>query len=420
MTKDEDFKLLKIQTCVLKVNIHCDGCRQKVKKLLQRIEGVYQVDLDAEQQKVTVSGSVDSATLIKKLIKAGKHAELWSQKTNQNQNQKQKAKDDNKNNNKGQKQQGLAKGLEAFKNQQHKFPAAFCSEDDDDDYLDDEEFDEDDELQFLREKANQLNLLRQPQQQQQQQAMAANNAIKKGGGLVGGPIASASNNVGNLNVGKQGNPNHQNMGMKANNPVGIDQKTMAAMKMNNVMLPGEASKRANDINAMMGLAGFHGNGANNASASASASASAVAAALGNNSTGGLGLGGGFHQVQQPSNGFPLQGSSGLATGHQHHPSAASMVMNMNNGYHQQYNNYPSSSVMMNLQNRHALQQQQPQPQPQMMYQRSPYIPPSTGYYYNNNYSPVLPYTYYSEPNPSNDHSATHMFSDENTSSCSIM
>lgn len=28
-----------LQTCVLKVNIHCDGCKHKVKKLLQRIEG---------------------------------------------------------------------------------------------------------------------------------------------------------------------------------------------------------------------------------------------------------------------------------------------------------------------------------------------------------------------------------------------
>ncbi|KAG9457273.1 hypothetical protein H6P81_001781 [Aristolochia fimbriata] len=39
----------------------------------------------AEKQKVTVSGNVDSATLIKKLVRAGKHAELWSQKSNQNQ-----------------------------------------------------------------------------------------------------------------------------------------------------------------------------------------------------------------------------------------------------------------------------------------------------------------------------------------------
>ena len=30
-----------LQTCVLKVNIHCDGCKQKVKKLLLRIEGAH-------------------------------------------------------------------------------------------------------------------------------------------------------------------------------------------------------------------------------------------------------------------------------------------------------------------------------------------------------------------------------------------
>ncbi|XP_059670742.1 heavy metal-associated isoprenylated plant protein 37-like [Cornus florida] len=77
-----DFNLLNIETCVLKVQIHCHGCRQKVKKLLKRIEGVYIVDVDAEQQKVTVTGTVDSATLIMKLGRSGKHAELW---TNQNQ-----------------------------------------------------------------------------------------------------------------------------------------------------------------------------------------------------------------------------------------------------------------------------------------------------------------------------------------------
>lgn len=55
MTKDEDFKLLKIQTCTcfLKMNTHCDGSKPKVKKLLQRIEGVYQVNIDADQQKFT-------------------------------------------------------------------------------------------------------------------------------------------------------------------------------------------------------------------------------------------------------------------------------------------------------------------------------------------------------------------------------
>ncbi|MFS7890452.1 putative heavy metal-associated domain, HMA, heavy metal-associated domain superfamily [Helianthus anomalus] len=65
------------QTQSLKVNIHCDGCKHKVKKILKKIEGVYSVDIDSEQQKVNVSGNVDSNTLIKKLIKSGKYAEVW-------------------------------------------------------------------------------------------------------------------------------------------------------------------------------------------------------------------------------------------------------------------------------------------------------------------------------------------------------
>ncbi|XVF43655.1 hypothetical protein PTKIN_Ptkin02bG0058100 [Pterospermum kingtungense] len=415
MTKEEDFKLLKIQNCVLKVNIHCDGCKQKVKKLLQKIEGVFQVTIDAEQQKVTVSGSVDSATLIKKLVRAGKHAEVWSQKSNQNanQNQSQKQKnncikdDKNNDNNKGQKQ-GMIKGLEAYKNQQ-KF-STFISEEDDD-YMDDyDEEDEEDGMQFLKpsqlSQLGQLGLLRQ-------QALDANNA-KKG---VGNSAAASGNNnkmnnnlINNVNAAKKGNQN-QNMGMKIN-PGVLDQKTLAALKMNNPQLGGlninaaPEGKRANDINSMMmGLSGFHGNGANNVSN--------AAAALGGNSN----AVGGF-QVQS-NNGLQGQGSSAasfpngayVTTGQ--YPS--SMLMNMN-GY-----NYPSSMMnMMNLQNRHAIQQQQPQ----MMYNRSPLIPPSTGCYYN--YSP-LPYSFPEAPyynnayNADQSATATHMFSDDNTSSsCSIM
>ncbi|EOY00920.1 Heavy metal transport/detoxification superfamily protein isoform 6 [Theobroma cacao] len=393
MTKEEDFKLLKIQqTCVLKVNIHCDGCKQKVKKLLQRIEGVYQVSIDAEQQKVTVSGSVDSATLIKKLVRAGKHAEVWSQKSNQNQKPKNNCIKDDKNN-KGPKQ-GLIKGLEAFKTQQ-KFPS-FVSEEDDD-YMDDyDEENEEDELQFLKPsqlgQLGQLGLLRQ-------QALDANNA-KNG---IGNITATSNNNnkmnynLINVNDGKKGNQN-QNMGMKVN-PGVLDQKTLAALKMNNAQLGGlninaAEGKRGHDINPIMGLSGFHGNGANVADA----------AALGGNPN----AVGGF-QVQS-NNG--LQGSSaaifqngGYVTGQ----NPSSVLMNMN-GY-----NYPSSMMnMMNLQNRHAMQQQ-----PQMMYHRSPVIPPSTGYYYN--YGPP-PYSYPEAPSYNADHSAaTHMFSDDNTSSsCSIM
>ncbi|CAJ1960898.1 unnamed protein product [Sphenostylis stenocarpa] len=68
---------LRTMTCVLKVNIDCDGCAQKVKKLLQKIDGVYSVKIDADEGKVVVAGDVDPAKLVKKLKMGGKHAEIW-------------------------------------------------------------------------------------------------------------------------------------------------------------------------------------------------------------------------------------------------------------------------------------------------------------------------------------------------------
>lgn len=43
------------------------------------------MDIDKEQQKVTVIGSADIDTMIKKLIKSGKHAEVWPPNEDQNQ-----------------------------------------------------------------------------------------------------------------------------------------------------------------------------------------------------------------------------------------------------------------------------------------------------------------------------------------------
>ncbi|GLT28510.1 hypothetical protein SLA2020_034360 [Shorea laevis] len=71
---------LKFQTWVLKVSIHCEGCKKKVKKVLQGIDGVYITEIDSQQHKVIVTGNVDAGTLIKKLMKSGKHAALWPEK----------------------------------------------------------------------------------------------------------------------------------------------------------------------------------------------------------------------------------------------------------------------------------------------------------------------------------------------------
>uniref|UniRef100_A0A0A9HSI1 HMA domain-containing protein n=1 Tax=Arundo donax TaxID=35708 RepID=A0A0A9HSI1_ARUDO len=66
-----------MQTVVLKVSIHCHGCKKKVRKVLKSIEGVQNVAVDAAQHMVTVTGTVDADTLIKRLYKSGKQALPW-------------------------------------------------------------------------------------------------------------------------------------------------------------------------------------------------------------------------------------------------------------------------------------------------------------------------------------------------------
>ncbi|XP_028196774.1 heavy metal-associated isoprenylated plant protein 37-like [Glycine soja] len=72
-----DYELIKIETFVLKVRMNCQGCINKVRKVLQKVEGVCKVDINAEEQKAIVTGIVDPSTLVQKLVKFGKHAEIW-------------------------------------------------------------------------------------------------------------------------------------------------------------------------------------------------------------------------------------------------------------------------------------------------------------------------------------------------------
>ncbi|KAG6668112.1 heavy metal-associated isoprenylated plant protein 35-like isoform X1 [Carya illinoinensis] len=77
----EPSEALKYQTWVLKVSLHCEGCKRKVKKVLQSIDGVFATNFDSQQHKVTVTGNVTVETLIKKLVKTGKRAEIWPENT---------------------------------------------------------------------------------------------------------------------------------------------------------------------------------------------------------------------------------------------------------------------------------------------------------------------------------------------------
>ncbi|KAM6545184.1 hypothetical protein CsatB_025920 [Cannabis sativa] len=77
ISAQEASESLKYKTWDLKVSIHCEGCKRKVKKTLQKIDGVYTTIIDSQQQRVTVTGNVDVQILIKKLVKTGKRAEVW-------------------------------------------------------------------------------------------------------------------------------------------------------------------------------------------------------------------------------------------------------------------------------------------------------------------------------------------------------
>ncbi|KAK8939460.1 Heavy metal-associated isoprenylated plant protein 26 [Platanthera guangdongensis] len=394
MPKEEDFKLLKIQTVVLKVNIHCDGCKHKVRKLLQRIEGVYTVSINEENQKVTVSGNVSSSTLIKKLARSGKYAELFSHKpNNQNQNnnnqkQQQKAptptKDGNKNN-KEQGKQGLMQGLTDFKSQ-HALHT-FSSDDDDfddeeDDYDDDDdEYDDDEAVELpFAEKMKQLNLMRQGNNPATAAAAAGaggkkngNNGNNGGGKQKGGGNPNQKNpNVplqgkginGQINT-KMGNPASHLLG---GNPGDVDVKRMSSMM--------------NNSNGMMGIHGMVG--ANNSMQNRS-------------NMSGFGL----NQLhQQP----PPMMMGGM---HGHQQQAPAMMMNMRAPCN-------SNNGMMMMGN----QQQQQQPQPaQMMYNRSGQMHPYTGYYQS--YPSPSPYYLQNQKEGGGDY-GVHLFNDENTDSCSIM
>ncbi|KAL3644782.1 hypothetical protein CASFOL_009962 [Castilleja foliolosa] len=84
---------LQYKTWALRVSIHCVGCKKKVKKVLQSIEGVYKIEIDSKQHKVIIAGNVEAETLTKKLIKSGKQAELWIENPEKKKKEKQKDSD---------------------------------------------------------------------------------------------------------------------------------------------------------------------------------------------------------------------------------------------------------------------------------------------------------------------------------------
>ncbi|QHO59084.1 hypothetical protein HN51_013381 [Arachis hypogaea] len=79
------YELLNIETYVLRVHMNCQGCMNKVRKVLSKIKGVYRVEINAEQQTVSVTGNVNLSTLVRKLTKFRKHVEILDAGYNQEQ-----------------------------------------------------------------------------------------------------------------------------------------------------------------------------------------------------------------------------------------------------------------------------------------------------------------------------------------------
>ncbi|CAL9019778.1 unnamed protein product [Prunus brigantina] len=69
-----------VKVVVLKMLLHCQGCANDVKKYLERMKGVLNVEANMESSRVTVRGVVDPPKLIEYIKKKlGKHAEIVKQ-----------------------------------------------------------------------------------------------------------------------------------------------------------------------------------------------------------------------------------------------------------------------------------------------------------------------------------------------------
>lgn len=62
----------------LRVDMMCEGCVAAVKRVLGKMEGVESFDVNLEEKKVTVKGSVTPEAVLEKVSKTGKKTEFWS------------------------------------------------------------------------------------------------------------------------------------------------------------------------------------------------------------------------------------------------------------------------------------------------------------------------------------------------------
>ncbi|OIW05655.1 hypothetical protein TanjilG_23441 [Lupinus angustifolius] len=66
------------QTVEVKVKMDCEGCERKVKKAVEGMRGVSQVEVERKASKVTVTGYVEPSKVVARIShRTGKRAEIW-------------------------------------------------------------------------------------------------------------------------------------------------------------------------------------------------------------------------------------------------------------------------------------------------------------------------------------------------------
>ncbi|XP_052195276.1 heavy metal-associated isoprenylated plant protein 26 [Diospyros lotus] len=67
-----------LQTVEIRVKMDCEGCVRKVRKSVEGMKGVSQVDVDQKQHKLTATGYVDPQKVLRRVrLRTGKKAEMW-------------------------------------------------------------------------------------------------------------------------------------------------------------------------------------------------------------------------------------------------------------------------------------------------------------------------------------------------------
>lgn len=61
----------------MRVHMDCPGCEKRITKALSKLDGVDNIDVDMNMQKVTVTGWADQKKVLKTVRKTGRKAELW-------------------------------------------------------------------------------------------------------------------------------------------------------------------------------------------------------------------------------------------------------------------------------------------------------------------------------------------------------